>query len=155
MLQHCPYCSANHIGGLEGCQAIFYQVVLNADMPLTSGMGRGIFDTYCLQHPELYCKSAKSYAAHLALLYCWIAYPNNQEVLEAIRRGLNGPFRAEKAFLPEVGKRGTLTILHLKRSQSTNDIETRATQWIDNVWSAYAEVHTQAKDYWQVFMDRH
>jgi Family of unknown function (DUF5946) len=152
--QDCPYCSANHIGGLEGCQAMYYQVALNTNLPLTSGLGRSIFDAYCLQHPEVYCKSAKSYAAHLAFLYCWIAHPGRQEVLEAIHRGLNGPFKVEKAFVPEVGKRGTLTILHLKRATSLDAIETRATQWINNVWSAYAELHTQAKVYWQTFMDK-
>ena len=64
----CPYCSAKDVGGLEGCQSIYYAISLEANLPLVSGLGRAIFDAYCLQHPELYCKSAKSYAAHLTFM---------------------------------------------------------------------------------------
>ncbi len=152
--QDCPYCCAKDIGGLEACQATYYQIALGNNLALTSGLGRAIFDAYCLQHPEIYCKSAKSYAAHLAFLYCWITHPDRHDVLEAVHRGLNGPFTSEKAFVPQVGKRGALTILYLQKAQSLEEVTARASEWINTIWDAYSELHGQAKTYWQVFVSK-
>jgi hypothetical protein len=43
---------------------------------------RMIVDTYCLQHPDRYCVSAKSLAAHLTGL-CWLIEHGGSRELEA------------------------------------------------------------------------
>jgi hypothetical protein len=67
---------------------------------------------------------------------------------------MNGPLKGEKAFVPGVGKRGPLTIAHLQQAQTIEGVDARAREWINNVWDAYADLHLQAKMYWQNFVSK-
>jgi hypothetical protein len=93
----CLCCGANDIGGLQGCIDTFYALRDIFGGTFTDGIERGIFDGYCMQHPELYCVSAKSMAAHLAFLACWIDHGSPLERFHAVRRGLDGEFKQPKA----------------------------------------------------------
>ncbi|MHB9091486.1 MAG: DUF5946 family protein [Chloroflexota bacterium] len=67
----CSGCGRVLPGGTEGCQALFQAVGARAVRDLAYARTRLLtVDTYCLQHPDRYCRSAKSLAAHLAGL-CW------------------------------------------------------------------------------------
>lgn len=51
---------------------------------------RMMVDAYCLQHPERYCVSAKSLAAHLTGLCCAFEHGGHPSVNAAVQRWLNG-----------------------------------------------------------------
>lgn len=61
----CGGCGMVITGGDDGCYEYFQQLFLGLSIPLHIGIGRLAFDTYCVQHPERFCRSAKSLAAHL------------------------------------------------------------------------------------------
>jgi len=59
-------------GGETGCQKMFEQLVArDFGNVLYFRSHRMLVDTYALQHPESYCASPKSLAAHLTGL-CWL-----------------------------------------------------------------------------------
>ncbi|MDQ3179366.1 MAG: DUF5946 family protein, partial [Acidobacteriota bacterium] len=68
-------------------------------------------DTYCLQHPDIYMVSAKSFAAHLTGMCCAMEYGDELDLLNLLQKWLNGEKHLEK---PEMLKYlGNLTISHI------------------------------------------
>jgi hypothetical protein len=104
---------------------------------------RAAVDCYALQHPEYFCVSAKSYAAHLSGLCVAIEYNRSIEVNAAIQKWLNGPIDLQK---PKVLiERGQLTILHLKDVIDAEERAQRVDEWCTDIWGAYAELHDTAR----------
>jgi hypothetical protein len=133
-------------GGETGCQKMFEDLVArDFGNVLYFRSHRMLVDTYALQHPERYCVSAKSLAAHLTGL-CWLLERDGSRAVggEALRRWLNGPAMMEKpASLPV--HRGDLTIASVI---GTHDPEThgRAVEaWARSTWQAYAALHPLAR----------
>jgi len=64
--EFCPEYGGKVKGGRGGCQALFDEITyaMGRD-PRIGAIHRLSLDTYCMQHIESYCASAKSYAAHL------------------------------------------------------------------------------------------
>jgi hypothetical protein len=146
----CLSCGAKDVGGVLGCRDVYHAITMCHPVPQTYGLGRAIFDTYCLQHLETLCYSAKSYAAHLAFVACWVDYANPLNLLECARVGLNGKLDFMRALEPP--SRGHLTILHLQDSLNQADFERRALEWIEDVWQAFAPLHEQARAYLRLFL---
>jgi Family of unknown function (DUF5946) len=146
----CLSCGAKHVGGVLGCRDTYHAITMRHPLPLTHGLGRAMFDTYCLQHLETLCYSAKSYAAHLAFVACWVDHGNPLNLLERARVGLNGRLDFERA--PEPPSRGDLTILHLQNPSNQADYERRALEWTRDVWQAFAPLHEQARTYLRLFL---
>ena len=91
-------------------------------------------DTYCMQHVETYCESAKSYAAHLTGLCCGVEHPGDQKLYWQIARWLEGPATIEKpAVLDARGRQTISTIVNL----SNDTFRTAVRQWASSVWVAY------------------
>lgn len=133
-------------GGETGCQKMFEDLLArDFGNVLYFRSHRMLVDTYALQHPERYCVSAKSLAAHLTGL-CWLLERDGSRAVggEALRRWLNGPSKMEKpANLPD--HRGDLTIASVV---ATHDPEThgRAVEaWARSTWQAYAPLHPLAR----------
>ena len=58
-----------------------------------------------MQHVETYCRSAKSYAAHLTRLCCGLEFGGDPEVYAAIQSWLNGASPVAKpSILPSLGR---------------------------------------------------
>jgi len=89
-LEECPSCGAP-LGGREGCQLAFDQLSARAwsDGGFAS-VHNLVVDTYAMQHPESYCVSAKSYAAHLFGLCCGVEHRADPTLYRAIARWLDG-----------------------------------------------------------------
>ena len=144
-LKPCPECGARAVGGRAGCQAL-YEAVASPDLG-SAGLGslRDLaFDAYCMQHPETYCRSAKSYAAHLTRLCCGMEAAGNQQVYRAIQRWLNGLVPLNK---PEVllTRRGQMTVADLQAAGNPRELQALARQWAEAVWLAYAPQHELAR----------
>ena len=144
----CPECGAPADGGRAGCQEVYEAV---ADPALGSaGLGRWrdlAFDAYCMQHPDTYCRSAKSYAAHLTRLCCGIEKGGDLAVYRAIQRWLNGAVKLDKPAV--LASRGQLTVASLQSAGDPRELQTLAQLWADSVWEAYAAQHALAHTWLQ------
>ena len=96
-------------------------------------------DIYCLQHPDDYCVSAKSLAAHLTGLGWALEHGGSEFGLRALQRWLNNA-RLEKPPIPQ--HRGELTIADLAHAPDYLAVQNR---WARSTWSAYAELHDLAR----------
>jgi hypothetical protein len=101
------------------------------------------FDAYCMQHPEQYCRSAKSYVAHLTRLCCGLEYGGDPKVYAAIRKSLDGRMAIEKPPIP--GQRGNMMVADLRAARTREEHAGLVRQWAQSVWEAYTAQHTMAR----------
>ncbi len=133
----CPDCGAAVDAGREGCQLLFDTLSQSGALP------NAAFDAYCMQHLERYCKSGKSYAAHLTRLCCGMEHNSDAQVFSAIQRWLNGNVAIEKPTL--LASVGRLTIADVAAAQDTGARAQVAQEWVDSVWLAYASQQELAR----------
>jgi hypothetical protein len=146
---HCPACGAAVADGEAGCQRLF-DVLLARDFsdPLFFSTHRMAVDTYSLQHPERYCASAKSLAAHLISLHCMLEEGGNQSVGdESIHRWLNGARPLQKPELPTF--RGGITVAEVVVSETPAEYKAAVHRWAASTWAAYSSLHTLARTWLQ------
>jgi hypothetical protein len=127
----CPGCSAA-VDGRAGCQALWDRFSARAVEDLDYAKVHDLaFDAYCMQHVDSYCRSAKSYAAHLTRLCCGLEHDGDPAVYSAIRRWLDGPSPVDR---PEtLDGLGELTIADV----TGPDIASSVHAWAERVWAAY------------------
>jgi hypothetical protein len=130
----CPSCGAP-LGGRDGCQSHFDDLSAQAwNHPVRGAMHNLVVDAYALQHPDEYCESAKSYAAHLTGLCCGVEHPGDQKLYWQIARWLDGPATIEKpAVLDARGRQTIATIVNLPDDAYRSAVR----QWALSVWTAY------------------
>jgi hypothetical protein len=144
---HCSDCGAPVAGGRAGCQALY------DEQATPGGPGLGAlrdlaFDAYCMQHPDTYCRSAKSYAAHLTRLCCGVEHGGDPKIYRAIQRWLNGAVALEK---PEVlSRRGRKTVADLPGAGNPQEMQRLARAWAADVWEAYISQHELAREWIRV-----
>jgi hypothetical protein len=147
MSEPCDQCGWAEAGGRQGCRERF-EALLARDFsdPLFFRAHRMFVDTYCLQHPEDYCASAKSLAAHLAGL-CWILESAAGAAVGPgrLHRWLSGDRRLDKPKLPE--QRGVLTIGDLPQGGSPAEWARKVREWAGCTWAAYAQLHPVARSW--------
>ncbi len=142
--EQCPECGASIPGGRTGCQARYDEINSRAySDPNYAAVQTLAFDTYCMQHVETYCRSAKSYAAHLMRLCCGLEWDGDLKVYAAIQRWLNGAVALDKPAAPD--QRGRLTIVDLQEAHTVDEYRRLARDWAQAVWEAYAEQHDLAQ----------
>jgi hypothetical protein len=143
-VSRCEYCDAQGVGGYEGCRLLFNAITAQSFSSAAHfAVHRAAVDCYALQHPEYFCASAKSYAAHLSGLCVAIEYDRSVEVNAAIQKWLNGPIDLQKPKL--LIERGEINILHLKNVIEPEERAQRVDEWCQNIWAAYAELHDIAR----------
>lgn len=108
------------------------------------------FDAYCMQHLDTYCRSAKSYAAHLTRLCCGLEHGGAQTVYFAIQRWLNGSPSIERPEPPL--QRGTLTVADALGTSDLEEYRKRVQAWASDVWAAYSTQHELARSWIQAAM---
>jgi uncharacterized protein DUF5946 len=110
---HCSGCGLSVPGGIAGCRAIFDEyIALEWGNPISYRYHRMFVDTYCLQHPDQFCVSAKSFAAHLTGLCAAFEHKSHPSVLNAVNRWLSRNPPITKPELPAF--RGALTIAEVR-----------------------------------------
>jgi hypothetical protein len=141
----CDGCGLAIDGGAAGCLALYQATfVLPGDIPTWVGPGRLAFDTYCFQHPDCYCISAKSLAAHLGGL-CWaLEGAGTPEGYARLRRALDGPGRFPKPALPAA--RGAPTIADVAAAPDPAVRAGLIRDWARAVWDAHADLHAWARE---------
>lgn len=140
----CPDCGAPVAGGREGCQALINELAVQGySHPGYAAVYNLAFDTYCLQHPGTYCRSAKSYAAHLTRLCCGLEHDGRPAVYAAINRWLDGRVDLERPeTLPFFGQ---ITIADVRAARTVEEHQALVRTWAESVWEAYAAQHDLAR----------
>jgi uncharacterized protein DUF5946 len=143
----CAGCGLAVPGGTAGCQKLMDELVArDFSNAVYFGVHRMLVDTYSLQHPERYCASAKSLAAHLMGL-CWLLEHDGNRAVgsEPLRRWLDGTPRLEKPALPAF--RGRLTIADVRHAEGPAEHARAVERWARSTWEAYAELHALARQW--------
>jgi hypothetical protein len=143
-VEACEGCGLATVGGTAGCQALFDQFRARELTELAAAYtsARLTIDVYCLQHPDRYCVSAKSLAAHLTGV-CWaIERRGNEWGLRILQRWLDGQPKLDKPAIP--AQRGARTIGDVARVDAGQYPRT-IHEWAGSTWSAYSSLHLVAR----------
>ena len=141
----CTGCGRVVPGGVDGCQSLFDdESARQYGDARFAARRRMVVDTYCLQHPERYCASAISMAAHLTGLCIAMEHRGREEELNAaIQRWLSRRPELTKPPLPAL--RGPLTIAAVRAATDLNDHRAAVDGWARGTWDAYAALHPVAR----------
>jgi hypothetical protein len=151
----CVECGARVPDGLGSCDALMASLMIDAKLRVASRPNRLAIDAFALQHPRRACKSAKSYAAHLAGLCCGMEYAGSEKVHVAIQRWLStSAERIGLARPTEPEFRGWLTVEQVAAVSDQAELEERARDWARAVWNAYSEQHDIARAWVAAALDR-
>ena len=153
MALSCRDCGLTVAEGTPDCQAMFDDLCARQPgLPFTYAIRRMVVDTYALQHPDRYCASAKSLAAHLTGLYGALEHGSHPAVLEAQRRALDGTPRLEKPPLP--ASRGALTVVEPYAAADAVALVAAVEGWARCTWDAYAPLHPVARQWTEAALRR-
>jgi hypothetical protein len=144
-VERCEGCGLEIEGGTNGCQAAFdqFRARETAELATSYLSTRLTVDTYCLQHPDRYCVSAKSLAAHLTGA-CWaLEQGSDKRGLNLLQRWLNGRVELQKPPIPTF--RGELTIGDLAGVDDATAYLAELDRWARSTWAAYASLHEVAR----------
>ena len=151
----CPDCGAVDVGGRDGCQELFEDVIAREfSRPELFHIHRLTVDAYSLQHPARYMKSAKSGAAHLAGM-CWsLEYGGGPEVSRLIGRWLDGAVDLAGLEPPVSAERGGLTVREVYLTTESADHIRAVREWAASTWAAWEGHHGQARTWVEGAMAR-
>jgi hypothetical protein len=144
-VEACEGCGLEIEGGTGGCQAAFDQFRAREMTELATSYGstRLTVDIYCLQHPDRYCVSAKSLAAHLTGASWALERGGDERGLSLLQRWLNGRVELQKPPIPTF--RGEVTIGDLAFVEDATAYLTALDRWARSTWAAYAPLHEVAR----------
>jgi len=143
----CDGCGLEVAGGTRGCQLVMDELVARDFTSIYHfRVHRMMVDTYSLQHPERYCASAKSLAAHLTGLGWLVEHEGDRAVgSEALRHWLDGRPALEKPPIPSF--RGRLTIGDVRAAEDPDAYARAVERWARSTWEAYAPLHEVAREW--------
>jgi len=146
-VERCRGCGLEVRDGERGCRAIFEQLIArDFSDALYFSVHRMTVDTYSLQHPERYCASAKSLAAHLCgLLQILEEGASAATGDRSLQRWLSGRVDLAKPDLPEF--RGGLTVADVAAAPDAAAHAAAVEGWARATWEAYAPLHALAREW--------
>jgi len=141
----CEGCGLHVAGGTAGCQAMFdeFRVREMSQLAPSYASTRLTVDVYCLQHPDRYCVSAKSLAAHLTGVGWAVERGGGEWGLRRLQRWLDSGPRLEKPALP--AGHAALTIADVAGIADTDTYIAALDRWARSSWAAYSELHDIAR----------
>ncbi|HEY6349824.1 MAG TPA: DUF5946 family protein [Candidatus Angelobacter sp.] len=143
MGEKCPDCGAP-VGGREECQKLFDEVLArHFSDALYFSVHRTAVDCYSLQHPERYCASFKSFAAHLTGLCCAMEFNREPDMMRAVHTGLDGSDRRTRPSFVE--PRGEITIEAVHGASELISHREAVQAWANSVWKAWRQYHDLAR----------
>jgi len=143
--ERCAGCGLMVEGGIDGCQTLFDEILARdfGDAAYFR-VHRLLVDVYSLQHPERYCASPKSLAAHLGGLCCILEHGASRAIgAEWLRDWLNGTPPIDKPAIPAA--RGALTIAEVHAAADAEAHADAVERWARSTWEAYAALHPIAR----------
>lgn len=141
----CEGCGLRVAGGTAGCQAMFdeFRAREMSELAPSYASTRLTVDVYCLQHPDRYCVSAKSLAAHLTGAGWALERGGGEWGLRQLQRWLDSGPKLEKPPLPVA--RGPLTIADVASAADPDAYAAALDRWARATWAAYSDLHDLAR----------
>ena len=132
-------------GGGPACRARFEQAIArDFGDPAYFAAHRLLVDVYALQHPDDYCASAKSLAAHLVGLLQILEEGASAATGESfLRDWLDGPRKLDKPAIP--AERGRTVLADLDGIDAPTEWSAAVRAWGEEVWNAYSALHPVAR----------
>jgi hypothetical protein len=133
--------------GPPRCQDLFHQLHAKEleEWSTPYAVHRLMVDTYCLQHPDAYCVSAKSLAAHLTGV-CWaLERGGHPSGLRALQQWLDGRVSLVRPDVPSF--RGALTVGDVARAADAEAYVSALGRWARSTWGAYRALHPVAREW--------
>jgi hypothetical protein len=149
----CTGCGLRVTEGTAGCRKIFEELIAREFSDVAYfRVHRLTVDTYCLQHPDEYCASAKSMAAHLTGV-AWLLDRDVSRATgsEAVRRWIEAHSHLERPMPP--GFRGALTVADVRGTASPREYAAAVDRWAHATWEAYAPLHELARSWIRAALD--
>lgn len=144
MSEPCSGCGIVVPEGTRGCRAMFDELAVRQwYAPLAYPVRRMIVDTYALQHPDEFCASAKSLAAHLTGLCAALEHADHPGILRVLLDWLEAGPTLVKPVLPTT--RGRVTIIETFEASCAEQVHATAGRWAHSVWEAHAPLQPQAR----------
>lgn len=142
--ERCSGCGLELDGGTAACQVLFETITTReyADARY-AGQDRLLVDTYCLQHPDRYCVSAKSLAAHLTGLCVAFEHRGQPTLLRALQRALDGDPGLVKPPLP--GFWPTTTVRDILAAPDPAAYVAVVERAAREAWDGYRALHPVAR----------
>jgi len=146
MVGPCSGCGTRIEGGTAGCRKLLDELTLRRFRePSYARLQFMIVDIYALQHPDGFCASAKSLAAHLCGLCIAQEQGDGATARRALQAWLSNNPRITKPPLP--GTRGSMTIADVTQLDDASAFSQAVDSWAHETWEAYAALHAQARDW--------
>jgi len=143
----CEACGAP-VAGVTACRALFDELLAREFGDYRyARLHRLTVDTYALQHPEEYMRSAKSFVAHLTGICAAMETDEAAAVNQSVQQWLNGPKAIERPHDVPPGKRGELTIVDVHDATDPDDYLRRLQDWARSAWMAWAAHHDMARQW--------
>jgi hypothetical protein len=142
-------------GGSFGCRNRFNELLARdySDLRYFS-VHRLFVDVYSLQHPDEFCASAKSLAAHLAGLCAILEGQTSSASGSAdLRAWLDGPSDLTKPEIP--GQRGVITIGDLPTDADPPNWAAAVRRWGEETWKVYEPLHYTARQWFSLASQAH
>ena len=150
----CSGCGMRDPEGTRGCRARFDELTIRRwDRPVPYPLRRMMVDTYALQHPEEFCVSAKSLAAHLTGLCAALEHADHPTILKLLQEWLDGGPSLEKPPLPS--SCGAVTIAEALAAPDGERLAAAADRWARSTWEACAPLQPLARRWVGVALSRH
>lgn len=141
----CEDCGAVVAEGKAGCLKLFEEILVREFSDYQyARVHRLTVDAYSLQHPDAYMHSGKSFAAHLTGVYAALESEDALDVNQKMRKWLSANPKIEKPVVLPL-YRGKLTITFIHSAVDADEHGKRVREWAREVWSAWSEHHTLAK----------
>lgn len=142
----CDGCGLAIEGGRNACQELFEREMAREFSDCRFARHhRMAVDTYALQHPDRYCASAKSLAAHLTGMCAAIEHPGHPTLLRDLQQWLSGPRELVKPPLPS--QCGEITIADVLMASEPDDHAAIVRKWASSTWGAYRDLHGIAREW--------
>jgi hypothetical protein len=144
--ERCAGCGLEARAGAPSCRERFFALLARGFAGgADQRVHRLMVDAYALQHPDEYCASAVSLAAHLTGLAAAMSRDDPAVAHTAVQRWLSRRPRLTKPALPAA--RGHLTIADLPATEDPQAHAAAIECWGRMTWEAYAPLHELARSW--------
>jgi hypothetical protein len=153
-MERCQECGLEIAGGFEGCQQLFreFHAREQAELAASYEQSRLLVDTYCVQHPDGYCASPKSFAAHITGLAYAIEGGGNIRGLQVLHEWLDRHPNLEKPVISRVAF--DCTIGDVAKAKNQKEYQALLQRWSRSTWAAVAELQPIARKWMGEAFDR-
>ena len=141
----CTACGAP-VAGLTACRSLFDELIAREFSDYRyARLHRLTVDTYALQHPEEFMRSAKSFVAHLTGACAAMETDQAAAINRSVQQWLNGVKSLERPLDVPPGKRGTVTVVYAHEATEPEEYLRRVQEWAQSAWAAWASHHEIAR----------